>query len=76
MDEKYLNKRIIIRRKDNSVREVEIMLDESTGKYAYVNLTSHHVCPCRFDTIEDAVDDMRNNDFVVNFKLKDEWDEQ
>ena len=72
MDEKYLNKRILVRRKDDSVREVEIMLDESTGKYAYVNLTRHHVCRCRFDTIEDAVDDMRNNDFVVDFKLKNE----
>ena len=72
MDEKYLNKRILVRRKDDSIREVEIMLDESTGKYAYVNLTTHHVCPCRFDTIEAAVDDMKNNDFVVDFKLKDE----
>lgn len=58
-DEKYLNKRIIVTRKDGSQREVEIMIDESTGKYAYVNLTSHHVCPCRFDTIADAVNDMR-----------------
>lgn len=72
LDEKYLNKRILVTRKDWSVREVEIMLDKSTGKYAFVNLTTHHVCPCRFDTITDAVDDMRNDDFVVDFKLKDE----
>jgi hypothetical protein len=69
-DEKYLNKRIIVTRKDGSQREVEIMIDESTGKYAYVNLTSHHVCPCRFDTITDAVNDMRNNEFVEKFELK------
>ena len=69
-DEKYLNKRIIVTRKDGSQREVEIMLDESTGKYAYVNLTSHHVCPCRFNTITEAVNDMRTNEFVENFKLK------
>lgn len=66
----YLNKRIIVTRKDGSLREVEIMIDESTGKYAYVNLTSHHICPCRFDTIEDAVDDMCKNEFVEDFKLK------
>ena len=72
LDEKYLNERILVTRKDGSVREVEIMLDKSTGKYAFVNLTTHHVCPCRFDTITDAVDDMRNDDFVVDFKLKDE----
>jgi hypothetical protein len=72
LDEKYLNERILVTRKDGSVREVEIMLDKSTGKYAFVNLTTHHVCPCRFDTIKDAVDDMRNDDFVVDFKLKDD----
>jgi len=72
LDEKYLNERILVTRKDGSVREVEIMLDKSTGKYAFVNLTTHHVCPCRFDTITDPVDDMRNDDFVVDFKLKDE----
>ena len=69
-DEKYLNKRIIVTRKDGSQREVEIMIDESTGKYAYVNLTSHHVCLCRFDTITDAVNDMRTNEFVEKFELK------
>ena len=69
-DEKYLNKRIIVTRKDGSQREVEIMIDESTGKYAYVNLTSHHVCPCRFNTITEAVNDMRTNAFVEKFKLK------
>ena len=72
LDEKYLNERILVTRKDGSVRKVEIMLDKSTGKYAFVNLTTHHVCPCRFDTIKDAVDDMRNDDFVVDFKLKDD----
>ena len=66
----YLNKRIIVTRKDGSQREVEIMIDESTGKYAYVNLTSHHICPCRFNTIKDAIDDMLKNEFVENFKLK------
>lgn len=72
MDKQYLNNRILVTRQDGSVREVEIMLDKNTGKYAYVNLTSHHICPCRFDTIEDAVDDMRQDDFVVSFKLKEE----
>jgi hypothetical protein len=69
-DERYLNQRIIVKRKDGSKREVEIMIDESTGKFCYVNLTSHHVCSCRFDTIKDAVDDMRKNDFVYSFEFK------
>ena len=69
-DERYLNRRIIVKRKDGSKREVEIMIDESTGNFCYVNLTSHHVCPCRFDTIKDAVDDMRKNNFVDSFEFK------
>ena len=71
IDEQYLNKRIMVTRKNGSRREVEIMLDKSSGKYAYVNLTTHHICQCRFDTITDAVNDMRNDDFVESFRLKE-----
>lgn len=70
--DKYLNKRILVTRKDDTVREVEIMYDRLSQKYAYVNLTTHHVCPCRFDTIDDAVFDMIHDDFVVKFELKSE----
>lgn len=70
--DKYLNKRILVTRKDDTVREVEIMYDRLSQKYAYVNLTTHHVCPCRFDTIDDAVSDMIHDDFVVKFELKSE----
>lgn len=62
--------KITVRRKDGSVRICEIMLDESTNKYCFVNLTSHHVCKCRFDTIDDAYEDLKNDSFVENFYVE------
>ena len=39
--EQFLNKRIIVKRYDESEREVEIMFDRNTKKYAYVNDISY-----------------------------------
>ncbi len=71
-DRDLLNKRILITRKDGSVRECEIMYDRGTGSYAYVNLTTHHVCACRFQTAEEAVQDLCKNDSVESYRLKEE----
>ena len=64
--------RIIVIRKDGSEREVEIMYDRATEKYAFVNLTTHHICKCRFDSEEDAINDLLNDDNVVEFHMKDD----
>nr|DAM33919.1 MAG TPA: hypothetical protein [Caudoviricetes sp.] len=37
---------------------VSIMRNKSDNTYSFVNLTKGHICPCRFDSIEDAVKDM------------------
>lgn len=54
-------------RKDKSERIVEIMLDRLTGKYCFVNLTSKHVCKCRFDTYEEAIEDLAKDNFVESW---------
>ena len=51
-------------RKDNSIRIVEIMLDKNTNKYCFVNLTSKHVCKCRFDSYDEAIQDINKDSFV------------
>ena len=28
------------------------------GKLSYVNLTKGHICPCKFDSVKDALADM------------------
>lgn len=46
---------------------VSIMEDRATGKYCYVNLTSQHVCQCRFDTFEQALADLLTREDVKTF---------
>ena len=41
--------------------------ERTTEKWCYVNLTTEHVCACRFDTIDDAFADMRKREDVESF---------
>ena len=43
--------------------------DRATKKWCYVNLSTEHVCACRFDTIDDAVADMRKREEVVGYSV-------
>lgn len=40
--------------------EVAIMFDRNTEKYCFVNLTKGHVCKCRFNSYEEAIQDLEN----------------
>lgn len=40
--------------------EVTIMFDRNTEKYCFVNLTKGHVCKCRFNSYEEAIQDLEN----------------
>ena len=46
----------VVRPKDTV--DVVLMKHKADGKFSYVNLTKQHICPCRFDSIEDALSDM------------------
>lgn len=54
---------------------VSIMRNKSDNTYSFVNLTKGHICPCRFDSVEDAVKDIDekilNGEIVGYFK----WEE-
>lgn len=54
-------------RKDNSEVIVGILPHKLTGKFSYINLTKEHICPCQFDSVEDALQDMKNDPFVVSY---------
>ncbi len=58
-------------RKDNSVRIVDIMLDKNTNKYCFVNLTSKHVCKCRFNSYDEAIQDLNKDSFVKSWSTID-----
>lgn len=55
-------------RKTKPKCDVMICPDRATGKYCFVNLTSGHVCACRFDSIEDALNDLRHRSEVTYFE--------
>lgn len=38
---------------------VSIMMNRMDGKFHFVNLTKSHICPCAFDTVDDAINDMK-----------------
>lgn len=50
-------KRFLVIKPNESV-EVLIMKHKLTNKYSYINITKQHICPCQFDSIEDAINDM------------------
>lgn len=63
----------IVHREDGTSRLVVVLLDESTSKYRFVNITKgwSHICRCQFDTVEDALNDLsseKNNPRVVSWE--------
>ena len=46
----------VIRPKDTVL--VTILKNKNDNTYSYVNLTKEHICPCRFNSIEEAINDM------------------
>lgn len=37
---------------------ITIMKNKCDGTYSFINLTKEHVCPCKFNSIDDALKDM------------------
>lgn len=50
--------------KDKKINIVTILPHKDTGKYSYVNMTKGHICPCQFDSVEDALKDLENYDNI------------
>lgn len=69
-----MNNIYLVQRKSGNVI-VNIMRNKSDNTYSFVNLTKNHICPCRFNSIEDAVKDMDekilNGEIVGYFKLEE-----
>lgn len=50
---------------------VMLCQDRATEKWCFVNLTTEHVCACRFDTIDDAFAYMRKREDVESYSVID-----
>lgn len=48
---------------------VMLCKDRATKKWCYVNLSTEHVCACRFDTIDDALADIKKRADVESFSV-------
>lgn len=49
---------------------VQIVYDKSKDKFRFVNLTRGHICTCEFETIWDAVNDMKDKKYngeIIDF---------
>jgi len=46
--------------KSSGDTEVLLLPFKGTNQYSFVNLTRGHICPCVFDSFEDALRDMEN----------------
>ena len=50
---------------------VMLCQDRTTKNWCFVNLSTEHVCACRFDTIDDAFADMRKREDVESYSVID-----
>ena len=48
---------------------VMLCQDRTTEKWCFVNLSTEHVYACRFDTIDDAIADMRKRAYIESFSV-------
>lgn len=55
--------------KTHETVEVAIIPHKGTNDYSYINLTEGHICPSRFESIEEAVSDLRNYPEIVSFQI-------
>ena len=49
-------KYLVTRPKDTV--EVLLLKNKNDNTYSFVNITKGYICPCRFNSVEDAIDDM------------------
>lgn len=49
--------------------EVLLLKNKSDSTYSFVNLTKGHICPCRFESESDAIEDLKNDVRVIRYKI-------
>ena len=52
-----MRKWLVKRKKDTII--VTILKNKNDNTYSFINLSKEHICPCKFATIEDALNDMQ-----------------
>ena len=50
--------------KNKKVNIVAIMPHKESGLFSFVNMTKGHICPCKFESVEAALEDLKNYDNI------------
>ena len=59
----------LIERTDG-IFKVFLIKHKTKEKYSFVNLTKGHICPCEFDSIEEAEQDFKNYKNIISIYKK------
>lgn len=62
----------------DKAKETDVLLLPHKNKkcYSFINLTKGHICPCKFKTEEEAIEDLRrykNIKFFIELKGEKWW---
>ena len=53
---------------DGTTRELMLLKNKNCSGYQYINLYKQHICPCKFESIEEALKDL--DKFIEKGKIK------
>lgn len=67
---------IKIVRKDGSERLVEIMKDKATNKWRYIDLTSNHICANSWDSYNEAIKSIYDEQFIKEWSYVEKGKEK
>ena len=54
--------------KNKKVNIVAIMPHKESGLFSFVNMTKGHICPCKFESVETALEDLKNYDNIESWE--------
>ena len=60
-----MEKFFVLRKNDNII--VLLLKHKDGSGWSFVNLTKGHICPCKFDSKEEAMKDMKKQENVISF---------
>lgn len=72
MEEGKGSKIVVYRKPPKESCFVMLCKDRLSGKWCFVNLTSMHVCSCRFNTMDEAIKDLENRNEVERYSICDD----
>lgn len=58
--------------RDNDEIDVLLLKNKEEDTYSFVNITKGHICPCKFTSINSAIDDLikyKNIGKIISFKV-------